>query len=128
MQPEIGYREASSAKHRATSICPANTSGQVQKNAAPPNENPNANSWKTVVRIETKENPAANEAYGPSRRRSCCAYPNAARSCSSLARVGASAVVVVMAPQHRSAPEQCHWPAVQTRLYIGQSRRRVSAL
>ncbi|SLI31742.1 Uncharacterised protein [Mycobacteroides abscessus subsp. abscessus] len=37
MQPEIGYRAASSAKFKATSSCPANTTGQVQKKAAPPN-------------------------------------------------------------------------------------------
>jgi hypothetical protein len=36
MHPEIGYRDASSAKHSATSIWPPNTIGQVQKNAAPP--------------------------------------------------------------------------------------------
>ena len=41
---------------------PTKTIGQVQKNAAPPKAKPKANSWKTVVRIETKENPAANEA------------------------------------------------------------------
>ena len=72
MQPEIGYREASSAKHSATSIWPANTIGHVQKNDAPPNEKPKKNSWNTVVRIETNENPAANEAYEPSARWSCC--------------------------------------------------------
>jgi hypothetical protein len=35
--------------------------GQVQKNEGPPKANPNANNWKTVVRMETKEKPAANE-------------------------------------------------------------------
>ena len=48
-------------KHSATVICPRNTIGQVQKKAGPPKAKPNAKSWKTVVRIETNENPAAKE-------------------------------------------------------------------
>ncbi|CPU01674.1 Uncharacterised protein [Mycobacteroides abscessus] len=39
--------------------------GQVQKKAGPPKLNPNANSWKIVVRIETNEKPAAKEANLP---------------------------------------------------------------
>jgi hypothetical protein len=41
---------------------PRNTIGQVQKNAAPPNEYPKPKNWKIVVRMETNENPAAKEA------------------------------------------------------------------
>jgi hypothetical protein len=47
---------------RATRNWPANTSGQVQKKAGPPNEKPKAKSWNTVVRIETNEKPAAKDA------------------------------------------------------------------
>jgi hypothetical protein len=68
----MGQRAASSAKHSATSSWPAKTSGQVQKNAAPPRPKPSPNSWKTVVRIDTKENPAANDAKPPTPRRSSC--------------------------------------------------------
>jgi hypothetical protein len=45
--------------------------GQVQKKAGPPKENPRPNSWKIVVRMETNENPAANDAKVPSERCSC---------------------------------------------------------
>ena len=38
------------------------TAGQVQKKNGPAKLNPKPNSWKTVVRIETNENPAANDA------------------------------------------------------------------
>jgi len=62
MHPEMGYLAASSMKQKATISWPAKTIGHVQKNAAPPNENPKKNSWKTVVRIETNEKPAAKEA------------------------------------------------------------------
>ena len=61
MQPEIGYRAASSEKHSATSSCPPKTMGHVQKKDGPPKPKPKLNSWKTVVRIETNEKPAANE-------------------------------------------------------------------
>src|SRR5689334_4783040 len=80
MAPEMGYRAASSAKFSATMNWPRNTSGQVKKNAGPPKLKPSANSWKIVVRIETNENPAANEANLPSERCSCCSYPSSARS------------------------------------------------
>src|SRR5882757_11347214 len=83
MQPEIGYRAASSAKQRATRIWPANTIGQVQKKAGPPKPKPKLNNWKTVVRIETNEKPAANEPKLPTLRCSCWRYPNDSRSCSS---------------------------------------------
>jgi hypothetical protein len=59
-------------KFSATSNWPRKTAGQVQKNAAPPKPNPRKNSWKTVVRIETNEKPAANEAKDPTRRCSSC--------------------------------------------------------
>jgi hypothetical protein len=39
--------------------------GQVQKKTGPAKEKPNPKSWKTVVRIETNENPAANDAKVP---------------------------------------------------------------
>lgn len=71
MAPEIGYRAASSAKHRATANWPMNTAGQVQKNAGPPKLYPRPNNWKIVVRIETNEKPAANEANLPSERCNC---------------------------------------------------------
>ncbi len=62
MAPEIGYRAASSAKHSATISWPPKTAGQVQKKVGPAKENPKPKSWKTVVRIDTKENPAAKDA------------------------------------------------------------------
>ncbi|AJW77795.1 hypothetical protein VO01_00230 [Clavibacter michiganensis subsp. insidiosus] len=66
--PEMGHDAASCAKFRATSSCPTNTIGQAQKNAAPPSPKPRPKSWNTVVRIETKENPAAKEENGPTPR------------------------------------------------------------
>jgi hypothetical protein len=72
MHPASGQLAASSAKTSATHNWPANTSGQVQKNAGPPKEYPSAKSWNTVVRIETKENPAAKEEKAPSLRCSSC--------------------------------------------------------
>ena len=54
------FREAG-----ATSSCPTSTAGQVQKKTGPPNAYPKAKNWKTVVRTEMKENPAAKEAYRP---------------------------------------------------------------
>ena len=51
---------------------PRNTRGQVKKKAGPPKLKPRAKSWKMVVRIDTNENPAANEANLPSLRCSCC--------------------------------------------------------
>ena len=51
--PEIGNRAARVEKFSATSSWPANTTGHVQKNAAPPKPKPRKNSWKTVVRMET---------------------------------------------------------------------------
>src|SRR6202012_2827052 len=80
MAPEIGNRAARVAKHRATSSWPANTTGHVQKNAAPPKAKPRKNSWKTVVRMETEENRAANDAKLPTRRCGSCLYPKRARS------------------------------------------------
>jgi hypothetical protein len=68
--PETGHRAASSAKHSATSNCPRKTSGQAQKNDAPPSANPSPKSWNTVVRIETNENPAAKDENVPTPRRS----------------------------------------------------------
>ena len=41
---------------------PRKTAGQVQKKTGPAKLNPKPKSWKTVVRMETKEKPAANEA------------------------------------------------------------------
>ncbi len=43
--------------------CPARTTGQAQKKTGPPKAYPKAKNWKTVVRTEMKENPAAKEAY-----------------------------------------------------------------
>src|SRR3954452_21260322 len=60
MQPEIGERGASSEKHSATSSWPTKTSGQVQKNDGPPKPKPKLNSWKTVVRMEAKGDPAGD--------------------------------------------------------------------
>jgi hypothetical protein len=82
--PEMGHRAARVEKLSATRSWPANTSGQVQKNAAPPRPNPRKKSWKTVVRIETNENPAAKEPNGPTLRWSSCTYPKPSRSSSSL--------------------------------------------
>ena len=73
MAPEIGQLAASWAKFSATRSWPANTSGHVQKKAAPPNPKPRPKSWKTVVRIDTNENPAANDEKEPTPRRSSCA-------------------------------------------------------
>src|SRR6185437_7850155 len=63
--PAIGNRAARVEKFSATSSWPANTTGHVQKNAAPPKPKPRKKSWNTVVRIDTKENPAAKEAKLP---------------------------------------------------------------
>jgi hypothetical protein len=70
--PEMGQRAASCAKFSATSSWPPKTSGHAQKNAAPPSPKPSPNSWKTVVRIETKEKPAAKEENEPTPRWSSC--------------------------------------------------------
>ena len=70
--PDTGQRPASSEKHSATHNCPANTTGQDQKNEAPPSRKPSPNSWNTVVRIETKEKPAAKDANVPTPRCSSC--------------------------------------------------------
>ncbi len=68
--PETGQRAASSAKHSATSSCPAKTSGHAQKNEAPPSPKPSPKSWNTVVRIETNEKPAAKDENEPTPLRS----------------------------------------------------------
>src|SRR5258708_34688114 len=78
--PEMGNLAARVEKFSATSNCPKKTTGHVQKNAAPPNPNPRKKSWNTVVRIETKENPAAKEAKLQTYRWSSCWQPNCARS------------------------------------------------
>ncbi|MCZ4603011.1 hypothetical protein O3S80_04325 [Streptomyces sp. Lzd4kr] len=44
---------------------PDHTVGQAQKKTGPPNAYPKAKNWKTVVRAEMKEEPAAKDAYRP---------------------------------------------------------------
>ena len=81
---------------------PTNTIGQVQKKAGPPKPKPKANSWKTVVRIETNEKPAANERVAADAAVQLLFVAEAARS---RQRVGGVTVVMVSRASDGVGPE-----------------------
>ena len=51
MEPATGKWLDSSAKFRATNVCPRMTSGQAQKTGGPPT--PNATAWLVNVPVDT---------------------------------------------------------------------------